>query len=206
MTLQNKYQQVMDHVHVSDDMRERVLANVTAQASAASPKRTSGWSMWKKVTSAAAVLALFLAVGVVWQQSREPIDLGPVASTYGEVATEAELEAAVGFEVEEVAMPFEVTKTHYIAYDSDLAEVIYEGELTSLTFRKSLGDAENSGDFTTYLRTETVEVDGAQVTLKGTDRGYVLATWTRDGYSYSLRSAETPYSTEWWEAVLADIR
>ena len=43
-----------------------------------------------------------------------------------------------------------------------------------------------SGDYNVYEVEEIANVSGAQVTLKGSADGYVLAVWNADGYAYAV--------------------
>lgn len=73
------------------------------------------------------------------------------------------------------------------AIENDLLEVIYrKGEDETARIRKAAGSDDISGDYNVYAQVDTVTVNDAQVTLKG-DAGKVsLATWTAEGYTYSI--------------------
>lgn len=72
-------------------------------------------------------------------------------------------------------------------------EVVYSNDNNSATFtqneiciRKSVGNEDISGDYTTYSQNTTTMIDGAQVTAKGDDGKIRLATWTKGKYTYSI--------------------
>lgn len=61
-----------------------------------------------------------------------------------------------------------------------------EAEEREVRIRKAPGAEDISGDYNQYAQSETVDVGGLEVTMRG-DNGLVhLAAWTADGYTYSL--------------------
>ena len=77
----------------------------------------------------------------------------------------------------------------YRAMNDEMIEVIYmNGEDETGRVRKARGSEDISGDYNEYAETETVNVGGLDVLLKG-DAGLVkLSVWTNDGYTYSVSS------------------
>lgn len=66
-------------------------------------------------------------------------------------------------------------------------EIIYaSGEDETARIRKAPGANDVSGDYNEYAETETVDVDGGSVTMKGADGLVELAVWTNGDYSYAL--------------------
>lgn len=102
----------------------------------------------------------------------------------------AALARAVGFPVEEPeTLPFTVRETVYTAYPGPIAEIRYVGDAQSLTYRKTAGYGDPSGDYTAYENVWEAEVNGTAVTLKGDGGLCTLALWQADGYTGSLRCA-----------------
>lgn len=58
----------------------------------------------------------------------------------------------------------------------------------SISYRVAEGDKDISGDYTVYSEVKTETIGKFSVTTKGNDGTITVATWTVDGYSYSLRS------------------
>ena len=52
--------------------------------------------------------------------------------------------------------------------------------------RKGTGTNDISGDYNVYPETQTANIHGVDVTLKGENGLVFCATWTKDGYSYSI--------------------
>lgn len=103
-----------------------------------------------------------------------------------------ELSGVVGFAVKDLTgLPFTVTQTTYIAY-WDIAEITYIGNGEYLTYRKSAGEEDNSGDYNEYEDTLSIDYDTTCLTLKGADNSYNLCTWQSDGYAYSLGYSKEP--------------
>lgn len=109
-----------------------------------------------------------------------------IAADIVECSSAEELSELVGFDIKDLSgLPFDVTETTYISYWG-LAEITYIGDGKELTYRKSIGDEDNSGDYNSYEDTMAIDTDAACLTLKGANNGYNLCTWQKDGYSYSL--------------------
>ena len=70
-----------------------------------------------------------------------------------------------------------------------------DGEI-GYELRKEKGELDPSGDFTEYAETKEKCVDGINVTLRGENGRWSLATWTRDGYSYSVEAQAHPLTEE----------
>ena len=77
----------------------------------------------------------------------------------------------------------------------------YLGETQSVTLRKLAGDADPSGDYSSYSDTLVLTRDGYCVTLSGEGSLYSLAVWQDGTYSYSI-SASQACSEETWESIL----
>lgn len=101
-----------------------------------------------------------------------------------------ELSTAVGFTVDEIKnMPFVADEITYTSYWQTMAQITYSGEGQSLTFRKSSGTEDNSGNYTAYADRLQIACGTINIELKGDDGLYYLAVWQNDGYSYSISCA-----------------
>lgn len=186
-----KYRELMGHIEMTEEMKERVLGNVDAHFSrkARAKKRV--------IASAAGILAAAAVFGVVIfgrsvliheTDVPEPEVLGIFNEQ--EYSSAKELSEAAGFSVAEIDhIPFEVEQTVYRLIGKDLAEIEYSGKKDMLTFRKSAGTEDNSGDYTEYKEVREVQADGKTVTLKGENGTYFLAVWQEEGFSCSLGDA-----------------
>ena len=90
-------------------------------------------------------------------------------------------------------------------------EVIYRdgGEESEniIHIRKAPGAEDISGDYNQYAESSTEAVGEAEVTMKGTDGKVCLATWTRDGYTYSIGvCAEAGISSDSMAELVAEVR
>ena len=85
-------------------------------------------------------------------------------------------------------------------------EIIYaSGEDETARIRKAPGADDVSGDYNEYAETETVDVDGGSVTMKGADGLVKLAIWTNGDYSYAL-SVESGLSQNDMAALVSNIQ
>lgn len=195
-----KYEEIMNRVTVTPEMRQRVLQNVKA-ARIQKRKRVMG-----QLTALAACLAIVLCGWLVWQPRdvQEPEPDVMAIPQIEEAASIDELSAKTHIPLAELnGIPFPVERTEYVSYWENLAEIQYFGGSESLCYRKSQGTEDNSGDCNVYDREETAKVGENSVTLKGTDEGFTLAVWTDGSYAYSI-SLTTPLSQDGFQAFLEE--
>lgn len=203
MTLKKRYDEVMDRIEITDEMRGRILGNIQSMDIAVMPERkVISLPNIKKYVSVAACLGVLLAGALAAGHMTgifQPDDPNvAVVNGIAEVDTLEQLAAAVGFDVEERnVLPFEVESTAYISYWNELAEITYTGDGQTAVFRKSKGTENNSGDYGTYSAVEEINIGSLTATLKGSGETYMLATWSADGYAYSIRLAKGISELEW---------
>lgn len=221
MILSKSYKEIMKKIEVTDEMQRRILRNIQREVQeerdAAPPVPVRIKSKRMRFLSAAACFVLIAAA--VWtapsflgpsdEGPGKPGDLpGPDALEGGylgivECSSAEELEKQVGFSLEGLPeVPFEPEQMSYLSYFGELAEIVYSSEAQTLTWRKSKGNEDNSGDYNAYedVLTRTAGADGAvRITLKGNEGVYRLAVWSSGGYSYSVSLTEGISSEAWME-------
>lgn len=188
-----KYNEIMEKITVTPEMRERVLLNVhnARTAGSASHRRSQKIALFKILPiAAAACLVLVIGVTALKKNSYSPSET-PSETAEGsieEFATLDELSESVNFDVEEIQdIPFEVESTAY-SNVFGLARIDYTGvNGETLTFSKGVDDGTDvSGDNNEYEHVETIDVNGMDITVKGNGSSYNLATWTNSGYAYAI--------------------
>ncbi len=193
-----KYEEIMDRVEVTPEMRQRVLSNLEQ---ARKPKRPA----LRQLMSLAACLAILLCCWYAWKPRQQTQVENPGAQGASQVENVASLEALsqkTGVPMKELTgLPFDVEATQYVSYWEELAEIQYFGQTDSLCYRKSHGTEDNSGDYNVYSQVKTLDVSGCAVTLKGGAEGYSLAAWTDGTYAYSI-SASKPLTEETFRGLL----
>ena len=95
-------------------------------------------------------------------------------------------------------------KQSYTAFGKDMAQITYEGNGQTCTFRKSIGSEDNSGDYNAYSAIEEISVGEVTAMLKGTDDGFTLAIWSDGAFSYSLRLSGG-LTVDEWETLIAAV-
>ena len=189
MTL-TRYNEIMQRVRVTPEMRVRVLAN--AVASAAQPVRRR--SPWKHFALAAACLAL-VVFGMLTlprlsktPQPTEPADTSPVQGGWDAVEFDSAeaLSAAAGFPVREIPALASAGEKSYVLISHEIAQIACVDDSVGYWYRVSSGSEDNSGDYNEYGTARTAELDGVSVTLKGEAGACYLALWEKGGFSYSL--------------------
>lgn len=208
MTLRRTYDEIMEHVTVTERMRRRILSRME-KADLDPSGNAVRRPVLRRYWAAAACAAVLLVSAAVlpryfggWQTEPMPGHVETV-SPFTEVTSLAELEAAVGFPVEGLTEPpFPVTETVYLALGSDMAEIRYCGETETAVLRKAVGTQDPSGDYTQYAEALDLDVDGTSVTLKGESGRYVLALWQDGDYAWSLRLSEGKDQSVWRQLLL----
>ena len=70
--------------------------------------------------------------------------------------------------------------------DIGLLEIIYENSSDTITFRKSAGEGDISGNYNKFSEKNDVDIDGITVTMKGDNGKVNTATWNKGSYAYSI--------------------
>lgn len=95
--------------------------------------------------------------------------------------------------------------------ENAMFEVIYrdgsEESQNIIHIRKAAGAEDISGDYNQYAESSTEAVGETEVTMKGSDGKVHLATWTRDGYTYSIGVyTEAGISSDSMTELVAGVR
>ena len=200
-----KYDEVMEKLEVTPEMRARILQNVETQMAepCKKPNRLRRF----------AVLAACLAILLVGAAALPKLISSPapegsettIANGMVEVASKEELSEAVGFPVKSAqSLPFFPQSIYYTSYWGEMAQIDYANGGSMACFRQSLGEEDNSGDWSEYPAQKSLTVNGCAVTLKGEADSYTLAIWQDGTYSYSLSlSAGQPASV--WESIVEGV-
>lgn len=184
--MNKSYNELMDKINVTEEMKERVVKNVAETVCKNKAHETVRKFVKRKYFSVAAclIVVLFAVAIPMFNRPPEVSQKGYI----GEYSSVEELSSAVGFDVGELGyVPYGAEASGYVSIGEDLAQVMYESEEGSVTYRKSSGNEDNSGDYNVYENTETGCLkDGTEVIMKGSGELWQLAVWQKDGYSYSL--------------------
>lgn len=200
-----KYDEVMEKLEVTPEMRARILQNVETQM--AEPRKKP--NRLRRFAALAACLAVLLVGAAALPKlisSPTPEESETtIANGMVEVASKEELSEAVGFPVKSAqSLPFFPQSIYYTSYWGEMAQIDYANGGSMACFRQSLGEEDNSGDWSEYPAQKSLTVNGCAVTLKGEADSYTLAIWQDGTYSYSLSlSAGQPASV--WESIVEGV-
>lgn len=196
------YNEIMNKVTVTEEMQERILKNIRENdiLEYRSRKRIQKLRRLSFLTGIA-VMAIVVG-GVTIHELRIRMDAKVKPGEQDEQIFEGngieeytslkELEENVGFEVEDIEtlLPFIPEETAYLSYWGETAEIQYIKDIQTISYRKSEGEEDNSGDYNEYAVEKNVSVSGTDILLKGSEEGISLAVWNREGFSYSLYFAQ----------------
>ena len=200
-----KYDEVMEKLEVTPEMRARILQNVKTQMAEPCKKP----NRLRRFAALAACLAVLLMGAMALPKfisSPVPEESETmVANGMVEVTSKEELSEAVGFPVKSAqSLPFFPQSIYYTSYWGEMAQIDYANGGSMACFRQSLGEEANSGDWSEYPAQKSLTVNGCAVTLKGERDSYTLGIWSDGTYSYSLSlSAGQPASV--WESIVEGV-
>ena len=192
--MSKSYHEIMEKIEVTDEMRTRILNNVYKQASN-TPHKLIAFPHPQKMATVAACIALLLIGGTMMKNAFYPTTPSPdqemVGAGYGmeECKSLTELSQKAGFDVKDIpetVIPFNVKSTSYTWCWNEFAQIVYEGDNNSLTYRKTTVDDDISGDYNQYDQVSDITIDGVNITVKGNKDLYNLAIWHTKDYSYSI--------------------
>ena len=121
---------------------------------------------------------------------------------------DAQASAGFSFDIDSAALPADVSSAQ-VAYQAIAGEIIeadYSDASGNLLMylRKGMGSDDVSGDYTTYDLTQVRRFAGQDVTLRGSDDAWHVATWTANGHTYAI-GASSPLTTAQMEALVAGM-
>ena len=133
-----------------------------------------------------------------------------LANRWQECASMAQAESLAGFSlaISDSALPegYGPEAACIQAIEGSMLEVNYNGECGgSVCLRKAVGTDDVSGDYNSYDLTQTSCIAGQDVTLRGAENAWYVATWTSDGYSFAVVSTSA-LTTSQVEALVAGLR
>ena len=201
--MKQRYNEVMEHIVVTDEMRARILAAVQ-QADLTPRKKAIRFDQILKMAAAADTGAYTDGV----DKASDSCEMAMQAVNGIQECPDAlGLEQAVGFAVPQLeALPYTLEETVYRSYWGEIAEVEYQcAGSEKVCLRKAPGEGPVSGDYNDYTYVQQLAVNEVQAVLKGSTEGtYTLAEWQADGYAYSL-SLSSPQAVTWWENAIQTI-
>ena len=108
--------------------------------------------------------------------------------------TLAELRSAVGFDFPVPNAPAGFQVTCYQDIAGTMAEVRWSDDVQEICYRVSRGgdgtSSDNSGDYTVYAESGTLDAGGTTVHWRGQDGRIRVAVWTGNNLIFSIRAAE----------------
>ena len=129
------------------------------------------------------------------------------SNPFAENETIGEAARAVGFTIS-VPDAIDGYSTRIIRTQGQgMIEIIYQDDESEgeIRIRKAKGTGDPSGDFNQYSENDMIAVDNLEVTVKGNNGAVNLATWTENGYTYSI-GASTGLSNEDMAALIASVQ
>ena len=194
----SKYNEIMERLTVSDQMKEKLIAGVGE-----ADRKRNGIVRASAVKKIAAIAACFvlLIVGVIVIKNTSKNEVTVTAGGYETVGpgdtslapkaynSATDLSNASGIAIKDLEnVPFEPTEKVYQYYGSGIAEIVYSNGDEVLSYRVSNGDEDNSGDYNEYGKTYQKDIGGIVYTLKGDGDLIYCALYCQGDYSYSITS------------------
>ena len=191
----SKYNEIMERVNVTDEMKNRILGNIEEHFS---KKKNAGKKSLYLAFCGVAAAALLMIIVRPWDNNvARPIN--PGTNSVGEGSTvlgvnpmqnytsAEELSNAVGFNVPEIkSLPFKPSETEYMTLGEGFAQITYLSDDDRLIYRKSTDKEDNSGNYNPYDYVGEVSVNDIKATVKGTKDALNLAFWNDGTYEHSI--------------------
>ena len=191
----SKYNEIMERVNVTDEMKSRILGHIDAHFSR--KKNTRKKSLYLAFGGVAAAALLMIIIRPWDNNVTKPIN--PDINSAGEgsnvlgvnpmqgYSSVEELSKAVGFNVPEIkSLPFKPSETEYMTLGEGFAQITYLSDDDRLIYRKSTDKEDNSGNYNPYDYVGEVSVNDIKVTVKGTKEALNLAFWNDGTYEHSI--------------------
>lgn len=203
----NKYRSTMDKIAVTPEMKARILKNVSTKTEQKTEIKKLPYPQWISPVSAIAACCAIIVAAVIICPSlfsgnggtllMETPQISDTSTQPGGVqASGSPIENIAGIDRLKKTVPFELSVPRELptgyqientsVFAGKLAQIIYSDGSNKIVYREAKGAEDVSGDFTSYDVAEDVKIDNAKVTLKGSQSLVNLATWTKDGCSFSL--------------------
>lgn len=145
------------------------------------------------IVTLCAVAALSLAAcgsDAVTAQKADAEETAQIPNPFIDCETLDEAAKIAGFEM---TVPEEMEgydKPVINTIENEMIQVIYYKGEDEVRIRKGAGSEDISGDYNEYAETDSVTVEGMQVTIRGNDGKASVATWTNEEYTYSITVGE----------------
>lgn len=191
----SKYNEIMERVNVTDEMKSRILGNIEEHFSKKKNARKKSFYLAFCGVAAAALLMIIIRP---WDNNvTKPIDPGTGSVGEGSnvlgvnpmqgYSSVEELSKAVGFNVPVIkSLPFKPSETEYMTLGDGFAQITYLSDDDRLIYRKSTDKEDNSGNYNPYDYVGEVSVNDIKVTVKGTKEALNLAIWNDGTYEHSI--------------------
>ncbi|SDF55432.1 hypothetical protein SAMN04488542_112134 [Fontibacillus panacisegetis] len=187
--MRNKYHEIMSRVQVTPQMHDRIMRKIMDMDFDEKQDKWKFLNFDKRNLYVAACFVFLFAIVFTMINKLDLDTESPQLATHDvrEHLSVKELSSNVGYRVKEVEnIPFKVDKTTYFSYWGNMAETIYSGENKVVVFRMTKGDEDVSGNYNVFNDVKNVHAGSYNVTIKGNNGLYNLATWQFNRFSYSL--------------------
>ncbi|GAA0181138.1 DUF4367 domain-containing protein [Clostridium sediminicola] len=113
-----------------------------------------------------------------------------ITTPFIEYSSVEEAEKAVGFDVDTLSnIPDGFEQDSIFVISDKCVEVNFKNGEKEICYRVAQGSVDISGDYNKYTENITVRINDTEVVTKGNSGKINVATWTKDGMTYSLSTS-----------------
>lgn len=185
--MKNKYNQAAEKITVTPEMEKRILHNISQVDFSATPQKAKINIAFTKVLSLAACFLVLIWGANLLLEMKPPVHVTPEIVEYESLS---ELSANIDFPIMVPEQLQGMKENSYTCFFKTIAQITYMDGNNIITYRMARGNEDISGDYTEYKEIKEWPSLDTPITLKGDEKGYHLATWTKGGFSFAISSVE----------------
>lgn len=185
----SNYKRALNKIIVTKEMEERIMEGIKVKTNKEVRNNRKRWLIPSAVAASLAVivcLTLFLPRLKQGDGEKQMQIPNPIVET----SDIKQLKESMPFTIKTpTVMPtgYEVTTTSSIS--GTLAQIVYSNGTNDITYRMAEGTDDISGDYTNYDKVKEITVNDLNVTFKGDESGFKLASWNDGTYAYAISSS-----------------
>lgn len=187
-----KYNDIMNNITVDDNMKNRILSNITIVEKVDKPNHPKGRKKKSLIISFASCFVLIFICAATFMQNIKDISPNDFNTLNTNPIIEYDsleaLESELNIDITLPTSTFKARKIQYFVIQNKVAQIKLINDNTILTYRVAVSKTTDiSGDYNNYTNIKEVTINKQPLTLKGYDNKYNLLLWNKDDFAHSIQ-------------------